>query len=229
MRVVSIMQPTYLPWAGYFNMMHLADVFVFLDDVRFEPRAWQQRNRVLVGGEPRWLTVPVAGGRDQAIRDVLVDDAQPWKRRHIHTIRHAYGNHPFFADVIEPISKTLGSPERRLGEINISLIESFASIFGIRTPLHRASEIDSARRKSERLLDICLALGATEFLSARGSRQYLEEEGVFAAAGMPVRYHGYEPGPYAQKGVPASFVSHLSIVDVIANLGATRASTYAKQ
>jgi hypothetical protein len=226
MTVMAIMQPTYLPWAGYFNLINSVDIFVFLDDVRLAPRSWQQRNRILFNGEARWLTVPIEGGRNQRLCDVVVDDAQPWRRKHERTIQHAYSHHPFFSEVIQPVTSVIGKQQRHLVTINIDLIESFMRLLNIFVPTHRSSGIPSSGEKSERLLSICRALGATEFLSARGSQEYLEAEGAFRSAAAPIRYHDYEPRIYEQFGHAGEHVSHLSIIDVVANVGVAGAAQH---
>ena len=95
-QTVAIMQPTYLPWAGYFNLISHADTFVILDDVQFAARSWQQRNRVVLNGEPHMLTVPVlAKGRPgMLIREAHTDETQKWRPKHIATIHRAYDRHP---------------------------------------------------------------------------------------------------------------------------------------
>ena len=86
------MQPTYLPWIGYFDLIDRVDCFVFLDSVQFDRRSWQQRNRVLTTQGPRWVTVPVKskGRRDQRICDVEIDQSSEFGRKHLETLRHAY-------------------------------------------------------------------------------------------------------------------------------------------
>ncbi len=93
MKTVCIMQPTYLPGPGYFNLIARAGFFVYLDDVQFCPRSWQQRNRILIGDVPHWLTVPVMGTEDgrQRIRDVLTSPDKHWRRKHLRTLEKIYG------------------------------------------------------------------------------------------------------------------------------------------
>ena len=86
MKSVAIMQPTYLPWSGYFNLIRLADHFVFLDDVKLEKFLWQTRNQILIDGKQKYLTVPVLGSRNQLIKDALVNENNNWRKKHINSI-----------------------------------------------------------------------------------------------------------------------------------------------
>ncbi|MBJ6724836.1 WbqC family protein [Geomesophilobacter sediminis] len=217
---VAIMQPTYLPWSGYFNMIHQADLFIFLDDVQFAKRSWQQRNRIMLSGSEHFLSVPVQckGKREQLIWEVLVDDSQQWREKHVNTLAHAYRKHPFGAEAIAPVTDALAGCGAGLAELNITIISAFCSRFGITTPFRRSSDLAVHGKKSEHLLALCREVGATTYLSARGSREYIEEEQVFSGTTVDVAYHDYHPSPYPQRGA-AEFVPYLSIVDVVANLG----------
>src|SRR5437870_5440085 len=97
-----IMQPTYLPWSGYFNLMSQATVFVFLDDVQYERSSWQNRNRVLVNGAPHLITVPALRlSLNQSIRTVQVDDKHPWRSKHISLLEQTYAKHPYASEMLE--------------------------------------------------------------------------------------------------------------------------------
>jgi hypothetical protein len=217
---IAIMQPTYLPWAGYFNLIQETDAFVFLNDVQFSPRSWQQRNRIVLGGQPLILTVPVhtKGKRDQTIREVTTDETQNWRRKHLLTLQRAYAKHPHGSAVVALIEKVLAQNVSLLAEINVALIRSFCEAMGMGPTFHISSQFSLGGHKSDHLLAICRHLGANAYLSPVGSREYIEEEGVFAGSDVQVSYQDYVPPPYAQPGV-AEFISHMSIVDVLASLG----------
>ena len=98
------MQPTYLPWAGYFNLMTEVDLFIYLDDAQFERSSWQNRNRVLVEGRSAWLTVPVVRGFLGAPIDrVRLDDRLPWRKKHGALLRQAYARHGFASQLMDVV------------------------------------------------------------------------------------------------------------------------------
>ena len=98
-----IMQPAYLPWAGYFNLISKADIFVFLNDAQFEKHEWQNRNRILMNEAYHWITVPVSrNGLDTKICEIKISENQPWRKKHLSMIRQTYLKCPYF-DSIETV------------------------------------------------------------------------------------------------------------------------------
>ncbi len=221
----AIMQPTYLPWAGYFRLIAEADVFVFLDDVQFSKRSWQQRNRILLKGQPMWLTVPVQskGKRDQKLYEVRTDESRDWRGQHLSTIHHAYHRHPWGMEVIDILSRHLSQPIPSLSMLNIDLIQAMSQQLNLNTTFMKSSDIPVSGQKSHYLLQICEYVGADVYLSAAGSKSYIEEEALFSKSNVSVQYQQYTPQPYSQWTVD-SFISHLSIVDMVAHIGWQSAS-----
>lgn len=217
---IAIMQPTYLPWLGYFNLMAQADRFVFLDDVQFSRQSWQQRNRIIEGDTLVWLSVPVqtGGHAGQEIRDVRIADAQPWRRKHLGRIAAAHARAPFGGAVTALVSGVLDQPESRLCALNIALIRAIAGHLGIGTPCHMASDLGIGGGRSERLVAICRHLGGTRYLSPAGARAYLDEDGVFAAEGFPLSFQSYRPNPY-RAAAPILAGEFPSILDALAWIG----------
>ncbi len=221
------MQPTYLPWAGYFNLMASVDAFVFLDDVQFEPRSWQQRNRIAVNGKDFFLTVPVHAQRDMPISEVQIADEEPWRERHISTIKRAYGklcDAPIFQCICEALrDRTL----IKLSELNQAIIRLFAEHLEICTPLHKATDLKATGKRSTHLYEICKKLGATHYLSPQGSRTYLIEDAVFQNSEIELQFQEFVPSEYRQHRC-AAFISSLSIVDVLANMPLEAARAYVR-
>ena len=124
---ISIMQPTYFPWAGYFNLISQADVFIFLDDVQFEKCSWQNRNRILLGGNPLWITVPsIRKDISQKINEIQIDDQKHWRRKHIKTIEQAYAKSLFRSEVVELVHLIDDENINLLSELNIRIIQIIA-------------------------------------------------------------------------------------------------------
>ena len=221
--IVAIHQPCYLPWLGYLQRMAQADVFVLLDHVQFERANYQNRTRILVEGEARWLTVPVVQrSQKERIVDKEIDNrlegSRHWSRAHLGTLRHAYRAAPF-ANLYLPVLKDiLEARWALLADLDLALLELLREAFGIRTPLVRSSELGVAGAKSDLILGICRALGAHEFLGGTGgSRAYLDAE-AFRRAGIRVRWQDFRHPAYAQCG-DAPFVPGLSAADLLLNRG----------
>lgn len=224
---IAIMQPTYLPWAGYFNLISHADEFVILDDVQFAAHSWQQRNRIVFQDEAYTLTVPamVKGRPEQLIREVQTDETQKWRPKHLNILRQAYSRHPHGKAVIALVERVLKCKSLSLADITTELIATFCREMGMNDSFTRSSQLDLGGRKSEHVMAICRHFSADTYLSAAGSREYIEEEGVLRAGGVCVIYQAFDPPSYKQLGT-AQFISHLSIVDVAANLGFDGAREY---
>jgi len=223
-RTVAIMQPTYLPWIGYFDLIDQCDCFVFLDSVQFNKRSWQQRNRVKGPGRVVWLTVPVLskGLQHQPISEVVVDQAQDFGKTHVKTIAHLYSKCPFFSEYIDGLSAILYEPHEFLSDVTIELIHWLCAQIGIETETIRSSSIAAEGKKTELLVSIFEALGANRYLSPEGSRVYIEENNLFAPNGIDLAYHAYRHPVYRQ--IHGEFVPYLSVVDLLFNEGGSSLS-----
>ena len=222
--IAAIMQPTYLPWIGYFDLIDSADQFVFLDDAQVLKRSWGVRNRILGQNGETFLTVPLSGhthGEGSAFVDTRIDSTQNWAKTHLATIRHAYAKAPHFADVFASLETLLMAGHATIGELNEDFICTIARRIGIATPFLKASQLHGVEgRKDERLVSICRAIGASTYLSAPGSAVYIEQEqegGAFAGSGIAILYHHFDHPVYPQR--QDGFVSHMSIVDLLMNCG----------
>lgn len=213
------MQPTYLPWLGFFKMMNRVDKFVFLDDVQFAKRSWQQRNKISLSNQEKMLTIPciTKGLRHQRINEVHIDLSTNWKLQHKKTIEQAYPNYPYFSE-LQSILEIYNEPTNKLSEFTIALIKEIAKKANITPKFFLSSELKATGSKSEYLINICNELGATEYVSAVGSKKYIEEEGLFAQSDIFVTYEQSEPFIYKQyNGKPT--IPYLSSIDYIANHG----------
>lgn len=219
-KTAAIMQPTWLPYLGYFQLIAAVDVFVFLDDVQFARRSWQQRNRILAlaGGE-QMLTVPVKKtDRDAIIAEIEIDDGQPWRAKQLNAVRHAYAGRPHVGEALAFLEEQLArAPNGRLADLTCGLIEAAARRMGLATPFVRASALACPGHRSDHLLAICRAVEADHYLSPTGSADYMEEDGVFAAAGFPVAFKAFSERPYDQGR--EGFTAYMAFIDALANVG----------
>jgi hypothetical protein len=217
--IVSIHQPAYLPWLGYFERIARSDVHVVLDDVQFEKNSFINRNRVRTPEGTCWLTVPVrTGGRfgALAINALETDNTADWGKKHARSLAQGYakaayftGNARFFADAYE----------RRwthLLPLCLHITGYLLAALEIRTPLVLASTLNVSGHKDERILAICRQLGATTYLSGALGRNYLNAE-RFSGAGIELKYQDYEHPVYPQGR--GWFERNLSVVDLLFHCG----------
>ena len=231
--LVAIHQPTYLPWLGYLGRMATADLFVLLDHVQFERRNYQNRTRVRIEGEPRWLTVPVEQrAREEPIAEKRIDNRldgmRHWSRIHYLTLRHAYRHASHLADYVAPLKKIYEQRFDKLVDLNFALLEFLRHAFAIRTPLVWSSTLGARGTKSDLVLDVCRRVGARALLvGLGGSRAYLDRE-AFARAGIELVFQEFEHPVYRQCGANGSgtpgpatapFTPGLSAIDLLLNCG----------
>ncbi|MBI2204637.1 MAG: WbqC family protein [Candidatus Rokubacteria bacterium] len=210
---VAIHQPHYLPWLGYFAKWAAADVFVLLDTVQYEKNGWQNRNRIKTRDGARWLTIPVRSRLGMPIREVPIDDDQPWTRRHLTTIAQAYARAPYLERHHEALRAFYERTWTRLAPATAASAQWLAEALGIRTPARLASDLGiTTADPSGRLVDICRALGATTYLAGGDATSYLDVR-PFAAAGLTVLQQRYGHPEYRQEHGP--FVPFLSALDVL--------------
>lgn len=219
MTIAAIMQPTYLPWLGYFAMMDQADIFVFLDNVQFERRSWQQRNRLKGANGAHYVTVPVhkKGRRDQLIRDAEIDYETDPMTKHGQAIRSDYGKTPYFDNYARPLFDILGQRHEKLCDLNIETISWLSGELGIKCRSLRATELGCAGNKAELLAAICEKIDADTYLSAVGSREYIEESDAFSNRGIEIRYNNFDHPSYSQ--IHGPFEPYLSTIDLLFNSG----------
>jgi hypothetical protein len=220
-KTIAIMQPTYLPWVGYFDLMDQVDEFVLLDDTQFAKRSWQQRNRIKTSKGLEWLTVPVTskGLYSQKILDVAIADPG-FAEVHLKTLRWNYQKARYEQECIEPLRECYGvvAVSAQLVDLNLRLIRWFAGRLGVNTPLVRSSALDIPGVRSERLVALCQARGATRYLSPVGSAVYLLQDlDLFRRTGIEVVFHHYEHPAYDQLHPP--FLPYASAIDLLFNLG----------
>lgn len=227
----AIMQPTYLPWSGYFNLIASVNAFVFLDNVQFERQSWQSRNRILLQGREHLLVVPVERAPlATPICDIVTSETRGnWRQEHFKTLHAAYGKAAHgreLLDLLEPFY-ALPAPVK-LAVFNMAMIECLARALGLAARFVAATSMDYKGDRTQRLISICKGLSASAYLSPSGSAEYLENDGFASATDVALELQSYIPAPYRQYRVEA-FTPHLSIIDVIANTGLANARAYVSE
>jgi len=216
--IIAISQPTTFPWLGYFDIIKKSDVFVFLDNVKFEKRSWQMRNKLKMGTKNKeseiWIGIPTRLEKTNTlIKDVLIDNNQDWKKKHLYTFLSLYGKK---YQEISFLQEMYEEEWDKLAEFNIEFIKKCSKYLGINTKMEKASEMSIDQKKSQLLLNICKKFNATEYLTTIGSKVYLEnDKKIFDDANIKITYHEYRHPVYKQKG--KKFLEKLSVLDLLFN------------
>ena len=213
MLTAAVLQSNYIPWRGYFDLIHDADVFVFYDDVQYTVNDWRNRNRVKTANGVVWLTIPIGNQNDRRICDVEIRD-RGWMRKHWMTIEQSYRKAPHFAKY-EPFFRDVYAREwTSLSELNQSVIKSIAGgLLGITATFRDSREFTLQQAKSDRLLSLLQQLGATRYISGPAAKAYLDV-GAYASAGITVEWKDYTTYP-AYPQPHGAFAGDVSIVDTL--------------
>ncbi len=221
--IVSVHQPHYLPWLGYLDKIMKSDCFVFLDNVQYKDREYQNRNKIRTKDGWIWLTVPVVSkglGR-QVIPEVMVDNSVNWQEKHWRNLETWYGKARFFANYAPFFEEVYVSKRwERLIDLSVYIIRYILNELAIETPLYFESDISTTRKSTERIIEICKKLKADTYLSGIGGKDYLEEE-RFAREGIELKYQIFNHPVYYQHFAKdeSDFVTGMAAVDLLFSEG----------
>lgn len=216
--IVSIHQPDYIPYLGYFYKMNRSDVFVFLDDAQFSNDNMHHWNRIKTPqGECR-LKVPVEQHLGDPICKVRTKDELKWKQKHLKTFEMNYARAKYFDTVYPEFQQLLLADYPSLADMNIAVNTWLARKFGFRTKIVKSSDMDLRSVREERVIDIVRRLDGDAYISGHGARAYQVDE-HFAERGVRLVYTDYAPVEYPQLWPKAGFLPYMSVMDYVLNCG----------
>jgi hypothetical protein len=224
---VVILQPSYIPWRGYFDQIRRADLFIFYDDVQYDRRGWRNRNQIKTAQGKQWLTIPVQSNRvtrATLIKDVQIDWSKPWAEKHLEALTRAYDRAPYFREHLPLLESIYARRDRSLADFTIHVAVALAGEMGIRqTRFLRSSEIPGVEgQKTDRLIRILMHVGARHYITGSSARDYIEPD-KFDAAGITLEYMEYDYPEYPQLYPP--FDPHVTVLDLLFMVG-PRALSY---
>ena len=217
--IVSINQPAYLPWLGYFQRIAAADAHIVLDHVQFEKNSFTNRNKVRLSEGWCWLTVPVrTAGKfgNLPIHELEIATESPWASKHWETLRLNYSHAPFFDQHSGFFRDVYTRTWLKLADLMREVTGYLLEVFSIRTKLYFSSQMKGRGKKDELVLNLCRELGATVYLSGPMGRKYLREE-LFGEHNIAVRYDNYHHPVYSQ--VYPGFEPFMAAIDLLFNAG----------
>ena len=215
-KTVAIMQPYFLPYIGYWQMMQAADEFIVYDDVQFSKGGWINRNRMLLDGDAHTFSLPLRKGNlaDKINARFLTDSWAEARTALQSKFSHGYSKAPLYSQVMPIVERVLAADHVNLADFLTASLREVQSYLGITTPLLRSSGLTAGQglRASERVLAICKARGARTYINAPGGRE-LYDKGEFRAHGIDLKFIDTGDITYRQFNEP--FVPSLSILDVM--------------
>ncbi len=223
--IVAAHQPSFLPWLGYLDKLAKADVFVVMDDLQYEAQNFVNRNRLKLANGPHWMIVPLlAAAQTDRICDRRIDNSgrggrHHWQHRIWRSIQIHYGSTPHFAAYAAELEDVFARRWDFLLELDLHMLDLARRWLGIKTPIIRASSLELAGAKTDRIADMCKKLGANVYLSGRGgSTGYLDTEQL-QRAGVATMWQQFAHPTYPQRYPHLGFVSHLGFLDLVLNTG----------
>lgn len=206
---VAILQPHFLPYIGHFKMMDMVDKWVFYDDVQFEKQSWQTRNKLLINGEARWISVPVESHLGDKINEVKIK-GHPWEKIW-KTVSESYCHAPYFEPYYEIVMDMILSEWTFLCDKNIYLERMMCELLNVDMPeFILSSTLDLKGSKTDRVLDCLHKLNATEYISGQAAKDYIEEDKF----DLKLTWFEFEHPVY-----PNMKQSYLSALDLLFNTG----------
>lgn len=219
MASITVHQPEYLPWTGFFDRILKSDLFVILDDVGYQKNGFINRNKIKTADGWQWLTVPVIGRSPHLkINEVLIDNSSDWGKNQWKALYCNYSKAPYFKQYAEFFEKSLSKKWELISELNIHLISGILKITGVEKKIKKTSEMKIEGVRTERLVNIARAVGADAYLSGPGGKGYMELE-KFEKAGIRVVFQEFKNPGYNQQFMKNGFLPGLSIVDLLFNCG----------
>lgn len=214
---VVILQPSYIPWRGYFDQIRRADLFIFYDDVQYDKHGWRNRNQIKTSQGKQWLTIPVhskGATEGMLIKDIRIDWSKTWSSNHLKALTFAYQKAPYFKDYLPLLQTFYDRRDECLADFTIETSILLSRELGIAsTQFLRSSAIPGMTGvKTDRLIQLLKHVGATHYISGPAAREYLEPE-KFNAAGISFEYMHYNYPEYPQLYPP--FDPYVTVLDLL--------------
>lgn len=220
---LAIMQPYFLPYIGYMQLLNAVDTFVFYDDVAFINRGWVNRNRMLVGSKELLFTVPLKeASQNKTIREIALANDPKWRGKLLRTIEQSYRKAPLFAEVMPMTERIINFGAASPSDVSVAdyIFHSFTELttyLGITTRLVATSGAyqNSHLKAQERIIDICRQEGADRYINPIGGTELYSQPG-FDSIGCELAFMQARRVTYPQQGA-TEFVPWLSILDIMMN------------
>jgi len=218
MKTVAVIQSNYIPWKGYFDIIHDVDTFIFYDDVQFTKNSWRNRNKIKSSNGTNWISIPVGTDLNRLICEVAISDRR-WQEKHWKTIEQFYKKTSYFKLYKDFFSEIyLDQTWENLSELNQHLVKRISTeLLGIKTKFEDSRSYQSHGTKTDRLVEVLTKAGANIYLSGPAAESYMNEN-LLRENGIILKYKNYAGYPeYPQLYPP--FQHDVSIIDLLFNVG----------
>lgn len=216
-RKIVVLQPMYLPWAGFFDQIRLCDVFIHFDDVQLpQGRYFTSRVQIKTSQGQKWLTVPIVHSSRGLIKDVQIDEISDWRKAHFKTFSHNLSKAPYYEDAFTLLDGIYSFETNKLSQFNINAIETIAQYLGFKRTFFKSSDLNVGESSSFKLLNLVKKVQGETYITGHGAKNYLDHK-LFEQSNVGVEYIDYNILPYQQ--FYGEFTPYVSIIDLIAHNG----------
>jgi hypothetical protein len=212
-----ILQPSYIPWRGYFDQINKADIFVFYDDVQYDKHGWRNRNQIKTANGKQWLTIPVhshgAVNNHIQINQIRISWESDWNEAHLKAFKMAYAKAPFYIDFEPLLHQFYKRKDEFLADFTIDFTIALAHELGNHhTEFIRSSKLNITGHKTDRLITILKKLDVDHYISGTSAKDYIETD-KFVKEGIKLEYMNYNYLEYPQLYPP--YDPFVSILDLL--------------
>jgi WbqC-like protein family len=215
MKTIAVMQPYFLPYIGYFQLMAAVDKFVILDDVNYINRGWVNRNRLLLNKKPHTFTVPLRGAsQNKLICDIELLSERGWRDKLMRTSQQAYRRAPCYAAISRLLASILNYPSTRLDELLLHSLREISRYLELETEIVSTSRLykNAHLKGQDRILDICRQEQTDIYINSIGGSD-LYDRSQFLEHSIQLHFLQSDSISYSQ-GI-GQHVPWLSILDVM--------------
>jgi hypothetical protein len=222
MKIVSIHQPHFLPWLGYFNKIKNSDLFIVLDDVQFRKNYFQNRTQIKnTNSEFFWFSIPInKAPLETKINKITILEKHDLKKN-IKQLEGFYQKTPFFKEYFPELKEIFEKKYTHLSVLNYDLLVWALKILSIETPLINSSEIlsNAIDDPNERLIELCKQTNTTHYIAGKGGKNYMNEN-IFEANSIKIIWQEFDSSKIEYPQINGSFLPNLSFIDTLFNIGA---------
>lgn len=218
--IITIHQPEYLPYIGFFQRALKSDVFIILDDVGYQKNGFINRNKIKTAQGEQWITIPVKGRSPNIkINEVFINNQTDWQKKQWKTISLNYEKASYFKKYARFFEDVFNKKWEKISDLDVYLIENLIKILGARTIIKKSSELNAKGKGTERLINICKGLGADTYLSGPGNDEHKVEAKKFEKENIKVEIQEFDNPKYSQLFINKGFLPYMSIIDLLFNEG----------
>lgn len=209
---IGIMQPYFMPYIGYWQLMAAVDKYVVYDDVNFIKRGWVNRNNILLNGEPYMFSIALSGAsQNKLFKEIdIIDDFSKLKK----TLQHSYSKAPYYEKTMLLLDEILDFPDKNLARFLYHSFSVILNYLDVQTELIMSSSVnkDNSLKGQGKILDICRVLQADRYINAIGGQELYNHD-EFAQNGIELKF--LQPNIVSYQQHKHEFVPNLSIIDMM--------------